>query len=103
MSANVTQHVATESRTTSTEIKVIRCGCGDPLSHNGQGSSCLCGQPTPHSSNGREHICPKPRLEIDLGTVDFHSTDPDLQRAWEESGKAEANARIVIANEGVTS
>lgn len=98
----VVQHVVTESRTTSVEAVVFRCGCGAPENHNGQGETCQCGQPTPHAATGPEHVCPRPRQVVDLGTVDQNSTDPEVQRAWEETGKPAADARIAVANEGVS-
>lgn len=43
-------------------LKVVKCGCGNPLSHQGR-------------------VCPEPRSENDLGTVSYISKNP-LKRLW---------------------
>lgn len=98
--SQVEQAVQSESVTTSVEAVVIRCGCGDPDSHNGS-PRCRCGKAEWHMASGPEHICLAPRAVVDLGTVSQNSTDPDVQKAWDEHGKAEAEAKIAAVNEGV--
>ena len=47
---------------------IIRCGCGDPDSHNGK--------------RGPASPCPTPRGMEDLGVVAFWSRNPFKRLAW---------------------
>lgn len=49
-------------------LTVVKCGCGNPDSHNGS-PNCRCGIKVPHAAIGPAHLCPEPRSENDLGTV----------------------------------
>lgn len=50
-------HTASTLQRQEIQAAVVRCGCGDPLSHRGQ-------------------ICPKPRSTEELGTVAYWSRNP---------------------------
>lgn len=64
--------------------QVIRCGCGDPDSHNG--------------SRGSAYPCPSPRIVKDLGPVAKQFRNPLSQLEWNLVGKRKADKRIQEAN-----
>lgn len=50
------------------EVKIIRCGCGDPDSHNG--------------ARGPATVCPKPRAVEDKGVISYWHRNPLKRWAW---------------------
>ena len=63
------------------QLKVVRCGCGNPSSH-------------PNA------ICSTPRSETDLGTVAFISNSPWKQLLWRLYGLPASIRRIQKINQG---
>lgn len=69
MSNNRQQSIVASTPTALTiSAKVIRCGCGNPDSHNGK--------------QGLATPCPKPKSVEDLGVISFYHTSWVKRWAW---------------------
>lgn len=73
-------------RSVEVGVAVVKCGCGDPNSHNG--------------SNGEPaRPCPRPRAAVDLGVVDRKDRNILKRLHWLLIGKPAADKRIRAANQ----